>query len=275
MDEIRRVNSDALLIQTEDLGKIFSTARLGYQAEFENERRWLSFDLLCGRVQRHHPLWTYLLDAGIEEREILWFSDNPCPPDIFGINHYVTSDRYLDERLDFYPCTAHGGNGLERYADVEAVRVDLDLPLGVGRRILEAWQRYRSPLAITEVHLGSNQEEQLLWFYDNWNAAGGLERNGVDLRAVTAWSLFGAYDWHCLLTREENRYECGVFDIRHPMPHRTLLANWLREIGNGNADATLPFAGWKVGWWRSSERIQYTIGNTKDLNSPAVCLDLC
>ena len=46
-----------------------------------------------------------------------------CPPDIIGINHYVTSERFLDERLDRYPPHTHGGNDRHRYADVEAVRV--------------------------------------------------------------------------------------------------------------------------------------------------------
>jgi dTDP-4-dehydrorhamnose reductase len=56
MKAIRRARPDALLVQTEDLGKTFSRPRLAYQAEHENERRWLTFDLLCGRVDRHHPL---------------------------------------------------------------------------------------------------------------------------------------------------------------------------------------------------------------------------
>ena len=56
MQAIRRVNPAAQLVQTEDMGKTFSTPRLQYQADFENERRWLSFDLLCGRVGPDHPL---------------------------------------------------------------------------------------------------------------------------------------------------------------------------------------------------------------------------
>ena len=47
MQAIRRVNSKALLVQTEDLGKTHSTPLLAYQAKFENQRRWLGYDLLC------------------------------------------------------------------------------------------------------------------------------------------------------------------------------------------------------------------------------------
>ena len=91
MQAIRQVNPQAQLIQTEDLGHVTSTPRLKAQADFENERRWLSFDLLLGRVNEAHPLWSYLRWAGASEREVLWFAEHPCLPDILGLNVYLTS----------------------------------------------------------------------------------------------------------------------------------------------------------------------------------------
>ena len=66
MQEIRKVNPDAQLIQTDDLGYTTTPPRLSYQAEFENLRRWLSFDLLAGRVVSGHPLWEYLIENGAD-----------------------------------------------------------------------------------------------------------------------------------------------------------------------------------------------------------------
>lgn len=73
MQAIRKINPEAKLIQTEDLGKCYSTPLLAYQAEMENQRRWLSYDLLCGRVDAQHYMWPYLLRAGISPNEILYF----------------------------------------------------------------------------------------------------------------------------------------------------------------------------------------------------------
>ena len=50
MRAMRTINPRAKLIQTEDLGKSFSTPLLAYQAEFNNELRWLVWDLLCGKL---------------------------------------------------------------------------------------------------------------------------------------------------------------------------------------------------------------------------------
>ena len=103
MAAIRRVNPNARLIQTDDISVTRGTERMSPVVEFYNERRWLCWDLLCGRVDRMHPLWGYLTDSGASEEALLWFAEHPCPPDIIGVNHYVTSDRWLDHRVDRYP----------------------------------------------------------------------------------------------------------------------------------------------------------------------------
>ncbi|MFC7610595.1 hypothetical protein [Teichococcus aestuarii] len=108
MQAIRRVTPEASLVQTEDLGRTFATPLLQYQAAFENERRWLSFDLLCGRVGPLHRLYAFMRANGIAAAELDWLRANARPPDILGMNHYLTSDRYLDERLEAYPASAQG-----------------------------------------------------------------------------------------------------------------------------------------------------------------------
>ncbi|RYZ60526.1 MAG: glycosyl hydrolase family protein, partial [Proteobacteria bacterium] len=192
MKSIRQVNPSAEFIQTEDLGKIFSTSFLAYQAEFENHRRWLSFDILTGRLDREHELYSFCKKNGISDEEIDSFVHDPMPPDTIGINHYITSNRFLDERLERYPQHVHGGNRHHRYADIEAVRVGAEMIVGPKELMHEAWQRYKIPLAITEVHLGCSREEQMRWFHEIWTAALAVQAEGVSLRAVTAWSLLGA-----------------------------------------------------------------------------------
>jgi dTDP-4-dehydrorhamnose reductase len=256
MDRIREINSEAKLIQTDDLGKVFSTRLLAYQAKFENERRWLSFDLLCGWVRPGHALWDYLKrEAGVTDEELRFFADHPCPPDVMGINYYLTSERLLDERLALYPPSTHGGNGRHSYADVEAVRLRPEGLAGPYVLLTEAWERYRLPLAITEVHNGCTREEQMRWFLEVWDAAAQLKADGVDLRAVTMWALLGAFDWNSLVTRDEGHYEPGAFDLRSPEPRSTALASMVRELALGGR-ASHPVLD-MPGWWRRSKRLVY------------------
>jgi dTDP-4-dehydrorhamnose reductase len=253
MRAIRRATPGAKLVQTEDLGKTFSTPLLRYQADLENERRWLSLDLLCGRVDRHHPWRKILMENGIAEKEIDFFLEADAAPDLIGINHYLTSERYLDERLERYPEWSHGSNGQHRYADVEAVRMHLPSgDLGPKARLAETWERYGRPIAVTEAHHGCTRDEQVRWLMEVWWAVEELRAAGQDIRAVTAWSLFGAVDWNSLLVRRTGFYEPGAFDIRSPEPRKTAI---------GRAAASLAKTGAfdhpvldRHGWWRRNER---------------------
>ncbi|MEH2315348.1 MAG: family 1 glycosylhydrolase [Nostoc sp.] len=255
MQAIREVNPNAQLVQTEDLGKTYSTSRLVYQAEFENERRWLSLDLLCGLVSPTRPMWGYLRDCGISEAELETFLQNTCPPDIIGINHYVTSDRFLDENTENYPAWTHGGNGQDKYADVDAVRVCSEGLAGPRSLLLEAWERYNLPLAVTEVHVNCTREEQLRWLYEVWNAAQEVRHEGVDVRAITVWSLLGTYDWNSLVTRWVGYYESGVFDLRSSRPRQTAIAKMVQDLATGHKP-NHPLLD-TPGWWHRQERLLY------------------
>lgn len=252
MQAIRRVNPQAKLVQTDDLGKVHSTPLLAYQADFENERRWLSWDLLCGRVDRAHPIWSWLTYVGIPASDLEWFERHPCPPDIIGVNYYITSERLLDERYQNYPARCDGGNGRHRYADIEAARALQQPTIGVGPLLTEAWERYGIPLAITEAHIDASREDQMRWLRDIWHAAEDAQRKGADVRAVTVWALLGSFDWNCLVTECRDYYEPGPFDIRGDTLRPTALAGLMRDLAVGKTPSHPALAG--PGWWCRPDR---------------------
>jgi dTDP-4-dehydrorhamnose reductase len=253
MRAIRAVNPDAGLVQTDDLGFTRCTPGLRDQAAFDNERRWLAFDLLCGRVDERHPLREWLLACGASERELEALRERPCPPDIVGINAYVTSERFLDERLALHPPHLHGGNGRQAYADVETVRAHGEVIDGFAGRLREAHERYGLPLAITEVHMGCTREEQMRWLHQAWIAASQARRDGIDVRGVTAWAAFGTVDWSSLLTREDGHYEPGLWDVRSDPPRLTALGALAASLARGETARHPVLAG--PGWWQRDLRL--------------------
>lgn len=235
MQRIRMVNPAARLIHCEDLGYTHSTDELRYQAEYENERRWLGLDLLCGRVSPGHPFHDPFLAAGFSERELDWFIANASPPDLQGCNHYPTSERYLSGEVSEFPAWSHGGNGTDAYADVHLQLAPGIRPRGVRRLLQDAWERYGIPLALTEVHLHAAQDAQIRWFEEAWHTALELDRNGVPVQAVCSWALFGSYDWNTLLTDLNGHYEPGAFDVSSGLPVATPLARHLRQLDQRRA----------------------------------------
>lgn len=259
MRAIRQINGAAQLVQTDDLGKTYSSPQLQNQADYDNERRWLTWDLLTGKIDHNAAMWRSLIGAGIGEDELVAFEERPCPPDLIGVNHYITSDRFLDHDLDAHPPETHGGNGRDQYADVAAVRIRREGISGTAGVLREAWQRYRLPLAVTEAHIGCTRDEQLRWLSDVWGGAAKLSDEGVDVRAVTVWSLLGAFDWNSLLTRQEDFYEPGAYDLRGGVLRPTAIAKMMQKIAHGRTfdHPVLDTPGW---WRRTVRMIEPTAG---------------
>jgi dTDP-4-dehydrorhamnose reductase len=248
MAAVRSVNPAAQLVQTDDLGISRGTPPVQELVELYNHRRWLGWDLLCGLVDRSHPLWSYLVDNGAQPQELSWFLHHACPPDVIGVNHYITSDRWVDHRVELYPESCCGSSRVGRVADVEAVRAHHEPPGGIAPLLREAWERYGRPLAVTEAHIDARREDQLRWLLEIWQAAQQLRREGADVRAVTVWALLGSFDWNCLVTQCRGHYEPGPFDVRGPRPRPTALARLMRQLAAGEAPDEPVLQG--HGWWR-------------------------
>ena len=255
MRAIREIIPHAQLVQTEDLAQVHSTPTMRYQADFENHRRWLSFDLLCGRVTPAHPFWNYLREHGASETELQSWIEAPCPPDVMGLNHYLTSERFLDEHTERYWSCHHINAEQQPYADVEAVRVAGVQLAGVTSLLLQAWERYKLPVAITEAHLNCTRDEQVRWLQYVCDSAQAALDQGADVRAVTVWSLFGAYDWDSLLRHDANSYETGVFDVRSGELRPTLLAKLVRHLAHGQSFDHPVLQS--MGWWQRPERVHH------------------
>jgi dTDP-4-dehydrorhamnose reductase len=252
MHAIRAVNPNAKLVQTDDLSRTYGTPEMTEIANFFNERRWLAWDMLCGKIDPEHALWDYLLENGAGADELLWFKDNACPPDIIGVNYYITSERWLDHRVERYPESHRTNYRGVPHADIEAPRVLATPTPGIAPLLQETWDRYGLPVAVTEAHIDANREDQLRWLVEIWNAAKKVQQGGADIRAVTVWALLGSFDWNCLVTECKGYYEPGPFDVRGPQPRATAVATLMRELASGRPLSHPVLQG--QGWWRRPGR---------------------
>lgn len=250
MRAIRAVNPAARLVQTDDLGRAVAGPGMEAQTAFENARRWLTWDLLCGMVVPGHALWARIAGHGLEQR-LQVIADDPCPPQVIGINHYVCSNRYLTNAFARHPDIRAAADG-EPCINLDAVRTSPE-SADIGSLLGEAWARYGRPLAVTECHNGCTREEQLRWFHEVWRAAEDARAAGISVEAVTAWSLLGAFDWNSLLTRDAGHYEPGVFDVRSTPPRPTALAGLLTDLSAGRAPRQAHLLA-TPGWWRRQGR---------------------
>ena len=91
------------------------------------------------------------------------------------------------------------------------------------------------------------------WLADAWDTSERLGDDGIDIRAVTVWSLLGSANWNTLLTAP-GVYEPGVFDVSSGAPRATALARLMRGLPKG--DSRHPVSR-DAGWWRRPGRLLY------------------
>lgn len=248
---IRGIRPAATVLINDDVGRTFGTTPCGAAVEHANQRRWLAFDLVTGRVDRSHPLWAYLARSRRHRRLLDQLVREPEPPDLLGIDHYVTSDRFLDDQIAGYPVEKRGGDGRIEYADVELARVAGYEVRGFSGAIAETWDRYGLPMALTEVQLAGGPDDQLAWWTQAWEAAAAAIREDIPVVAVTAWAAFGAYEWSSVLRRRDGAYEAGCYDVRSDRPTPTRLPELLAATARGVSPAP------SIGWWQRDDRVMY------------------
>jgi dTDP-4-dehydrorhamnose reductase len=147
---LRRHERSLRTIVNEDAAQTHGTPELADVVAFYNDRRWLTFDLLTGRVDRDHPMWEQMAAVPGVSEPLRLLADDPEFPDVLGVDHYITSDRFLDHRLERYPTVVTQTDVDHGFIDVELARVagyEMD---GFWRGLKETWDRYRLPLALTE-----------------------------------------------------------------------------------------------------------------------------
>lgn len=244
MERIRRIIPDAELVTTEDLQR-FTAADdgvAGYVA-FLRERRWLSVELLQGRIVPGHPMHAYLTGAcAVAVRDLRALADRPTPPNLAAFNHYPHSERYLFTQAD-------GTIG-----DLPAVYIAGEPPLRAEPLVREAAQRLGLPLAIGEVHINAPERERVRWLAQHHDDARALVADGVDFRALGVWAAFGMVDWHSLLRARARVVEDGIYTFASTdeTPQPTLVSHAVQQLARGEAivdDGTR-------GWWERPERMR-------------------
>jgi dTDP-4-dehydrorhamnose reductase len=188
---------------------------------------------------------------GIAEKLRL-LADEPEVPDVLGVDHYITSDRYLDHRLDQYPEGIVPRSEEHGFVDVELARVAGFEVDGFWRSIRETWDRYHLPVALTEVHLGGEPSDEVLWWAEAWDDATNAVRSGIPVEGVASWAAFGSCDWDTLMCSRSGSYRPGCFDVSGGRPVLTPLGKAIQATAAGRPPTPRVSA-----WWRQPHRVTY------------------
>src|SRR2546421_6750570 len=89
---IRRAMPEATVLLC-DAAESYKTRHQELKSEIarRNLRRFLVMDLLLGKVDQHHPLYSWINAYGLSELDLEWFRTHPQAPAVLGLDYYPHS----------------------------------------------------------------------------------------------------------------------------------------------------------------------------------------
>ena len=194
MERILEVRPDAIFIFSESTEYVHpGSPEVVPLAQFMNERRFLSLDLLFSH-DVSAKAYKYLIHSGMSPQEYEWFQNHRhlrshC---IMGTDYYITNEHIL------MPDGTTIGAG-EVYGYYVITR--------------QYYERYRIPVMHTETNRSSGQSVNWLW--KEWMNLLRLREDGVPIIGFTWYGLVDMIDWDSVLTNPRGHVnEVGLYTLR-------------------------------------------------------------
>lgn len=194
MERILQVRPDAIFIFSESTEYVHpGSPQMVEQAQFMNERRFLSLDLLFSH-DVSAKAYKYLIHSGMSPQEYEWFQSHRhlrshC---IMGTDYYITNEHIL-----MNDGTTIGAGEVYGYYVITR----------------QYYERYRIPVMHTETNRTTGQS--VAWLWKEWMNLLRLREDGVPIIGFTWYGLIDMLDWDSVLTNPRGHVnEVGLYTLR-------------------------------------------------------------
>ena len=176
---LREVDDENIAVHV-DATDLYESAdvSLGEEVFRRQEIVFLALDLVSGRVNQRHSLYSWLLENGVTENDLAWFAEKAIKLEIIGINLYPLFSRKILAR---------------------APRLRIKMPYAEGNiveRLARMYhERYHAPVFISETASLGSIARRAAWLRDSVASARRAREEGIPLVGYTWWPLFALVTW--------------------------------------------------------------------------------
>ena len=174
---------------------------LAAEARRRQELVFLALDLIGGRVDSKHELWSWLLSQGADETRLRGFLDSPLETPVIGVN--------------LYPMFTH-----KRMFRDSAGKLRIKMPHASGALVDTIgrmyFERYGAPLMISETADKGSVARRMAWLRQSVGAARTLRSDGIPLIGYTWWPMFALVTWayrQGLRPLHKHLLQMGLWDL--------------------------------------------------------------
>lgn len=230
VEALRAVDPENVCVHV-DATDLYETAepKLDEEVKRRQEIVFLALDLISGRVVKGHLLHDWLLKQGATAKELGWFQERAIELPVIGINLYPMFSRKILSTSSW---------GLR-------IRMPYSSAEFVDRLGKLYWERYRSPLVITETASVDSVKRRRAWLNSSVEAVKRLRARGIPLIGYTWWPMLAIVTWAYRQGTHPAAYylkQMGLWDI-DPDPKANLrrietpLVEVFRELVAGGCEA--------------------------------------
>ncbi len=186
------------------------------RADFENQRRFLSFDLLYSHALRD-DMREYVRRCGLDDAEYTWFMSHGLSERIIMGNDFYRRNEQI----------VKPGGKIEPAGDV----------FGWYLITREYYRRYRRPVMHTETNnVGTGEEEASRWLWKQFLNVRLMHAEGIPVLGFTWYSLTDQLDWDTGLGEDRGMVNpVGLYDLdRRARPvaaaYRAIIAEFTEQL---------------------------------------------
>jgi beta-glucosidase len=199
---IKEIDPASVMVHVEATGlNRTASENLTALATEEEMRGYLCFDLISGRLNHNHELFSWLVRNGADPNALHELEQSRSALDVVGLNFYPqwsTKQLYIDRRgrLAFRETEPEGD--------------------GFGELIRKYYDRYNTSIMITETSAVGSEEIRERWLESSLRVIKNMRGEGVPVIGYTWFPLFTMIDWRYRFSEaplEEFYLELGLFRI--------------------------------------------------------------
>jgi beta-glucosidase/6-phospho-beta-glucosidase/beta-galactosidase len=195
---------------------------------FANARRFMMHDLILGRIDKSHELFSYLRRYGFTDDDLQWLADNRTRIDVLGLDYYIHSE-------------------MEWYWDSKRKRANISWPVrnpvGFARVAKDYAARFGTPVMLSETNLRGSYQDRLTWLKFMEEQCEGLALE-VDFRGFCWYPSIDSTDWCHLCKKATGTVDPqGIWglDASRWKRHASELSECYAQLARGKArSADLP-----------------------------------
>lgn len=186
-----------------------------------NARQRLYWDMITGRINDDHILFSWLKDNGWDDADFQWFENADTPIDIMGLNFYPqwSVSRFVNQ---------------EKTGSTEIIREALGVDALCMQKLLkEYWDVYAYPIMLTETSVYGSALDKAEWLRTSTDALFTLKDSEVSIVGYTWFPAIDMVNWDYKIHeggRDAFLIHLGLFDIQR-RPYTSALDAYHEVVG--------------------------------------------